>query len=212
MINDTSVASAGSYIRTCRRIRNSKKIATIRDFHQNIWVNPTIYSYPNFGKSYFTSIPLWMHCMTINCCSNADPFFNLNNHSAAIFSEKILLWWVIVMYMHEIVLGKYVIVYSLSLYFFLTQFGSAISFILSPIKSVVQKNVIIVLWGSQDGFLVCQSMPCRDLTWYALNTDETHQIMTWHALTNQEPILTSPEDNMTFFGNINFIGGKIKRK
>ena len=30
-----------SYIRTCRRIRNSKKIATIRDFHQNICVNST---------------------------------------------------------------------------------------------------------------------------------------------------------------------------
>ena len=42
MLNDTSVASAGFYIRTCRRIRNSKKIATIRDFHQNICVNPTI--------------------------------------------------------------------------------------------------------------------------------------------------------------------------
>ena len=47
MLNDTSVASAGSYIRTCRRIRNSKKIATIRDFHQNICVNPT--------KSYVTT-------------------------------------------------------------------------------------------------------------------------------------------------------------
>ena len=42
MLNDASVASAASYIRTCRRIRNSKKIATIRDFHQNICVNPTI--------------------------------------------------------------------------------------------------------------------------------------------------------------------------
>ena len=41
MLNDTSVASAGSHIRTCRRIRNSKKIATIRDFHQNICVDPT---------------------------------------------------------------------------------------------------------------------------------------------------------------------------
>ena len=41
MLNDASVASAGSYIRTCRRIRNSKKIATIRDFHQNICVNST---------------------------------------------------------------------------------------------------------------------------------------------------------------------------
>ena len=45
MLNDTSVASAGSYIRTCRRIRNSKKIATIRDFHQNICVNSTINFY-----------------------------------------------------------------------------------------------------------------------------------------------------------------------
>ena len=42
MLHVASVASAGSYIRTCRRIRNSKKIATIRDFHQNICVNPTI--------------------------------------------------------------------------------------------------------------------------------------------------------------------------
>ena len=41
MLNDASVASAGSYVRACRRIRNSKKIATIRDFHQNICVNPT---------------------------------------------------------------------------------------------------------------------------------------------------------------------------
>ena len=41
MLNDASVASVGSYVSTCRRIRNSKKIATIRDFHQNICVNPT---------------------------------------------------------------------------------------------------------------------------------------------------------------------------
>ena len=50
MLNDTSVASAGSYIRTCRRIRNSKKIATIRDFHQNICVNPTNWIY-HYNKS-----------------------------------------------------------------------------------------------------------------------------------------------------------------
>ena len=41
MLNDASVASAGSYVSTCRIIRNSKKIATIRYFHQNICVNPT---------------------------------------------------------------------------------------------------------------------------------------------------------------------------
>ena len=33
MLNDASVASACFYVRTCRRVRNSKKIATIRDFH-----------------------------------------------------------------------------------------------------------------------------------------------------------------------------------
>ena len=54
MLNDASVASAGSYIRTCRRIRNSKKIATIRDFHQNICVNPTNYYWfwVNWVKEY----------------------------------------------------------------------------------------------------------------------------------------------------------------
>ena len=53
MLNDTSVASAGSYIRTCRRIRNSKKIATIPDFHQNICVNPTI-TFSSINMSSFT--------------------------------------------------------------------------------------------------------------------------------------------------------------
>ena len=33
MLNDASVASACFYVRACRRVRNSKKIATIRDFH-----------------------------------------------------------------------------------------------------------------------------------------------------------------------------------
>ena len=33
LLNDASVASAYFYVRTCRRVRNSKKIATIRDFH-----------------------------------------------------------------------------------------------------------------------------------------------------------------------------------
>ena len=33
LLSDASVASACSYIRTCRRVRNSKKIATIRDFY-----------------------------------------------------------------------------------------------------------------------------------------------------------------------------------
>ena len=33
LLNDASVASACFYVRTCRSVRNSKKIATIRDFH-----------------------------------------------------------------------------------------------------------------------------------------------------------------------------------
>ena len=33
LLNDASVASACFYVRTCRRVRNSQKIATIRDFH-----------------------------------------------------------------------------------------------------------------------------------------------------------------------------------
>ena len=33
LLNDASVASACFYVRTCRRVRNSKKLATIRNFH-----------------------------------------------------------------------------------------------------------------------------------------------------------------------------------
>ena len=33
LLNDASVASTCFYVTTCRRVRNSKKIATIRDFH-----------------------------------------------------------------------------------------------------------------------------------------------------------------------------------
>ena len=33
MLNDARVASACLYVRTCQRLRNSKNIATIRDFH-----------------------------------------------------------------------------------------------------------------------------------------------------------------------------------
>ena len=33
LLNDASVASSCFYVRPCRRVRNSKKIATIRDFH-----------------------------------------------------------------------------------------------------------------------------------------------------------------------------------
>ena len=45
LFNDASVASACFYVRTCRRVRNSKKIATIRDFHLpgsfHLFVNST---------------------------------------------------------------------------------------------------------------------------------------------------------------------------
>ena len=33
MLNDARLASACLYVRTCQRVRNSKNIATIRDFH-----------------------------------------------------------------------------------------------------------------------------------------------------------------------------------
>ena len=33
MLNDARVASACLYVRTCQRVRNSKNIATIQDFH-----------------------------------------------------------------------------------------------------------------------------------------------------------------------------------
>ena len=33
LLNDASMASACFYVRTCRKVTNSKKIATIRDFH-----------------------------------------------------------------------------------------------------------------------------------------------------------------------------------
>ena len=44
MHNDASVAPSGSSLRTCSRIRNSKKIASIRDFHLSICINPTVLS------------------------------------------------------------------------------------------------------------------------------------------------------------------------
>ena len=42
MLNDARVASACLYVRTCQRVRNSKNIATIRDFQVHIRVNSTI--------------------------------------------------------------------------------------------------------------------------------------------------------------------------
>ena len=41
MLNDACMVSAGSYVRTCRRIRNRKKIATICDFHLCTCMNLT---------------------------------------------------------------------------------------------------------------------------------------------------------------------------
>ena len=45
MLNDARVASACFYVRTCQRVRNSKNIATIRDFQVHVRVNSTILSY-----------------------------------------------------------------------------------------------------------------------------------------------------------------------
>ena len=47
MLNDVIVASACSYARTCQRVRNSKKIATIRDFRVYIRVNSTKRDFAN---------------------------------------------------------------------------------------------------------------------------------------------------------------------
>ena len=44
MLNDARVASACLYVRTCQRVRNSKNIAAIREFHVYIRVNSTIES------------------------------------------------------------------------------------------------------------------------------------------------------------------------
>ena len=74
MLNDTSMASAGFYIRTCRRIRNSKKFATIRNFHQNICVNPTILEYCDIylkSKDLAIKIPKVV-CFDINVKANSQ--------------------------------------------------------------------------------------------------------------------------------------------
>ena len=41
MLNDARLASTCLYVRTCQRVRNSKNIATIRDFQVYIRVNST---------------------------------------------------------------------------------------------------------------------------------------------------------------------------
>ena len=48
MLNDARVASACLYVKTCQRVRNSKNIATIRDFQVYIRVNSTIMQLFNF--------------------------------------------------------------------------------------------------------------------------------------------------------------------
>ena len=57
MLNDARVASACLYVRTGQRVRNSKNIATIRDFQVYICVNSTImctkYRKLNISKHYF---------------------------------------------------------------------------------------------------------------------------------------------------------------
>ena len=42
-------------------------------------------------------------------------------------------------------------------------------------------------------------------------TDWTFWSMTWHALTNQKYIPTSPDGTVTFFGTIDFIGDEIEK-
>ena len=52
MLNDARVASACLYVRTSQRVRNSKNIATIRDFQVYIRVNSTIKIQHCFNLTY----------------------------------------------------------------------------------------------------------------------------------------------------------------
>ena len=42
MLNDARVATACLHVRTCQRVRNSKNIATVRDFQVHVCVNSTM--------------------------------------------------------------------------------------------------------------------------------------------------------------------------
>ena len=53
MLNDAKVTSASSYIRRCRRVRNSQNIATISDFKVFFCVNATIL----VGSAMFSAKP-----------------------------------------------------------------------------------------------------------------------------------------------------------
>ena len=66
MLNDARVASACLYVRTCQRVRNSKNIATIRNFHRYIRVNST-----NIPFHFYILSPHFesLHC---NAISNLD--------------------------------------------------------------------------------------------------------------------------------------------
>ena len=45
MLNDARVASTCLYVRTCQRVRNSKNIATVRDFQAHVRVISTMKQY-----------------------------------------------------------------------------------------------------------------------------------------------------------------------
>ena len=67
MLNDAKVSSACSYVRRCRRVRNSQNIATIRDLKVYFCVNSTnkqnkyltikvILSKTLFGEIFYTTL------------------------------------------------------------------------------------------------------------------------------------------------------------
>ena len=63
MLNDARVASACLYVRTCQRVRNSKNIATIRDFQLHVRVNSTTgYAFHQLKKLQFRNIILKSFC------------------------------------------------------------------------------------------------------------------------------------------------------
>ena len=81
MLNDARVVSACLYVRTCQRVRNSKNIATIRDFQVHIRVNSTIIfdllnPNPNDASAYMLSVLrfwlkkciFWSKNMFLACC------------------------------------------------------------------------------------------------------------------------------------------------
>ena len=85
LLNDASVASACFYVRTCRRVRNSKKIATIRDFHLPgsflCLSTRLLYHFINKKKKFTLNLKKWniFFCVTVCCISPTQAFHTPTN-------------------------------------------------------------------------------------------------------------------------------------